>query len=291
MDTESIGLMEPETDLETESEPADLASLAHSRFKNPTDFTIVVGVDERTSSQWQGTWPTWRRFHPDILDRPLLVLADAWCGDTDFWLRRLRWLDHPAWSLALWDWPNGDRTRESMADVTQRERMLTAYVKIPGAVVETEYWCKIDTDAVATAAVPWVDPDWFRGNPAIVASPWSYTKPAAWLPRLDEWAKGVELFSALPPPAVGVVDPAARTHRHPRIASWICFVDTIWSGRVAQYAPDRLPVPSQDTYHWYCAARRGDRIRRVKFKRFGWTNVSPARRRAELVAFLMGDQQ
>lgn len=247
------------------------------------EFTSVLAVDAAHEAQLRAVWPNWIGAKPELAAAPLLVICDAFDGGARFWRRRLSWLDHSSRNLVYWDWPNSDDTEFS--GITQRERMLTAFVKVPWVHVQTPYWLKIDTDAVATATGPWIQPEWFQGNPAIVASPWGYTKPAYWIDALESWGNAHEAFYHLPKLGLATT-PDARTFRHKRFASWICFVDTLWSRYAAGLCPSRLPVPSQDTFHWYVATRRNDLIRRVSFKRHGWTNVAGTRRRQKLIESL-----
>ncbi len=258
----------------------------HGRYTDPMaaavpDFTVCVVLDARTADQFQGVWPTWRRMKPYILARPFLGVCDWRAGDECFWEHRLRFCDHPDRRIVCWDWPDLDDTE--FADMTQRERMLTAWVKVPAMVVDTPYWVKIDTDVVATNDRPWVLPEWFADNPALIGSPWGYTKPAEAPGILDAWAKTIPALAPLrsldlPPP-----EPGARRIHHPRICSWICFVDTLFSRAAADYCPSRLPVPSQDTYHWYCAWRQNETIERVRFSRLGWQTVHSDRARRHLI--------
>jgi hypothetical protein len=167
--------------------------------------------------------------------------------------------------------------------------MLTAFVRVPPIQVVTDYWLKLDTDVVAIPdRKPWPDAGWFYNcsitrhvdyRPVLIASPWAYTKPPEWIETLQEWADEHEHFYnsghrkrlAIPPPAAG-----AETIPYPRIISWCCFVHTIWSKLAAGLCPhpNRLPVPSQDTYHWYIAARRCDPIVRVRMKDYGWQQTT-----------------
>lgn len=239
------------------------------------DFTIVVAVDANRVGQFREVWPTWVKNHPDVLTRRLVVIFDR--APTQNTYEMLTWLNHPSCTVIPWTW---------RPDLPQRERMLTAFVRAPELLdIHTPYWCKIDADVVATASKPWVQPEWFDGNPALVGSPWGYTKPGAWLPILEAWGD-----AALPSkPRLGLQPPPdCLRFGHPRICSWICFVRTDWSLWASHLAgPDRLPVPSQDTYHWYVAARNGDLVRKVKFKKFGWTTLSNWRKRRAAVAEAM----
>jgi len=249
------------------------------------DFTVCLAVDARTVQQLEGVWPTWRLHRPEICRFPLVIICDWQVGTEKWWRRRLRFLQHPDRRLVGWEWPASDDTQ--FTDMTQRERMLTAWVKVPPAVVETEYWVKIDTDVVALRPGRWWRDEWFADEPALISNPWGYTKPAEWIPTLERWAKTIPGLAPLqsldlPKPELG-----ARRICHKRIASWICWVNTTFSQTVADYVPGRLPIPSQDTLHWYCAWRHGEPIFRERMKRHGWTNVSRDRKRRLLVRKVM----
>lgn len=253
------------------------------------DFTTVIALDPDHLAQFAGVWPTWRRFKPEILGQPLLVIIDTLRQNTRWWRHKLEFLfdTHDCITLAPWDWPNLDDSEFS--DMTQRERMLTAFVKIPPAMVETEYWLKIDTDTMATAECEWIEPEWFANGPALISNPWGYSKPADVFQRLDNWAATIPRLAPLR--AMNLLNPTAGqdTVKFPRIISWLCWVNTVWSRTAADYAPGRLPIPSQDTYHFYVAWRMDHPIRRERFGRRGWTHIHGDRRRAKLIKELMHD--
>jgi len=244
------------------------------------DYTLTVAVDDRTAEQLRLVWPTWHRHRSAFFSRPMLVICDAQVGGLEYWQSRLAWLEHPDRHLVLWecpDWP----------DLTQRERMLTAWVKVPPQYVETEYWLKIDSDSVAKDSRAWIDESWFDGLPALVTNPWGYSKPAYWPRLLDAWALSVTDLTVGPPLALPPPLPDQETIKHSRIAGWLCFVRTDFSRRCVQFAPGRLPVPSQDTYHWYVARRLGESVVKVKFRGQGWDCIHSDRRRRKAVEEIM----
>lgn len=237
------------------------------------DFTTVVAVDAEHVAEWERTWPTWRRHRPEILARPLLVICD---GAITNWRRRLAFLDHPDYRTVTWNGPGA----------TQREKMLASLVFIPARELTTPWYLKLDTDAVAIGSGP-PEPSWFAPDedgrvPAFVASPWSYTKPAGALDVLERWADGVEALRRFPRLNLTAA-PGALLVRHPRIISWCFYGHTAWTREVAGYcADDRLPIPSQDTYLWYCAERMRWPYRRILLKRHGWRHLSNPRRLAKV---------
>ncbi|MCP4540275.1 MAG: hypothetical protein GY832_24310 [Chloroflexi bacterium] len=260
------------------------------------EWTWCVVVDARTINQFRSVWPTWKVHRPELYNVPLVIICDSQAGDARWWQKQLRFTsDHPDRRLVFWDWPNLDDSQ--YGDMGQRERMLSAWVKAPPAFVTTPYFLKVDTDVVATETCRWIDKRWFVGGPSIIASPWGYTKSRdtdrPWPMILDDWIEGIpEVRWPNPPLALPEPEPGNIRIRHPRIVSWCCFVSTAFAKLAADYAPGRLPVPSQDTYHWYLAHRRGDGIVRVKMKNYGWdwlNGEQKVRRRAREVLRKAGE--
>jgi hypothetical protein len=155
---------------------------------------------------------------------------------------------------------------------TQRERMLTCFVKAAPFDVKTPRWVKVDADVRPSGAAFKFEAGW-RGA-ALVGHRWHYTKPGRWLRGLEEWADAHPGFagSARLFTAGHLVDADAQLrYGHPRIASFMCAHDTAFTRRCAELAgPGRLPVPSHDTFLWYCAARLGEPIARTNFKKKGF---------------------
>lgn len=180
-------------------------------------------------------------------------------------------------------------------EVSQRERMLTAFIRIAPAI-NTAWYLKVDTDVVVSAAGAVIDPEWLQRDasgavPSLVASPWGYTKPGDWVDDLQAWADQHPQLQQYPRLEL----PSGRGQRrfgHPRICSWICLINTAFGVLANSLAPPPgpLPVPSQDTYHWYVAARRQERIQKVRFKRRGWHTISKDRVRAEMVRTLINGE-
>lgn len=236
------------------------------------EFTTIVAVDQAHLVELRLVWPTWRTNRPEILENPLLIVCDASNSEVE-WQKKLRFVDHPNKRLVLWDMPG----------IQQREKMLSSLVFVAAREVKTPWYLKLDTDTVATISGPWIRPEWFLPDeqgrvPAFVSHPWGYTKPANALELLDDWADGIPQLSHYP--RLNIRGPFGATAvRSKRIISWCFFGRTNWTAEVASYATDRLPIPSQDTFLWYCAARRGDHFRRVGMKNC-WRHVG---RRSRLI--------
>ncbi len=248
------------------------------------DLTICVVLDDRTAEQFKGVFPTWLKMKPWLRDYPWLIVYDAAAHDVPVWTRKLSWLNLRHCEVVPWMF------RE---DLPQRERMLTAWVKEMPRHIGTKYFAKIDTDVVATSASPWPLPEWFEGGPAIIAPPWSYTKPKPqgkdWGQVLDTWAAGIEELRDrpslnLPPLKDGKI-------RHKRVCGWCQIIRTNFAYRVSQWFESRMPVPSQDTYHWYCAARMGEPINTVRMNRHGWKTVNRDRSREVEIKQILGETE
>lgn len=227
------------------------------------ELTTVVAVDAEHLHELRIVWPTWVRHRPELLEIPLILICD---GDIpqDEWEQKLEFVVHAKRRLVPWTMPG----------VSQREKMLTGLVHVTAEFVETRWYLKLDTDTVAIPANRWLDPEWFLPDehgrqPVFVASPWRYTKPADAILRLDEWADQTAELRTFPRLNLHP-QPHASAVAHSRIISWCFFGNTEWTRKMAKLSPGRLPVPSQDTFLWYCAARQNQFYRQVRMSRFGW---------------------
>lgn len=237
------------------------------------DFTIVLAVDARHLRQLSWTLPTWRRHKPSLFDRPMLVIYD-WTQLHPSEVRSVvgyRDSKLHAWPPDGFSIPSGTDKWSN----PQRAKMLASFVHVPPAYVETPYWLKIDTDVVATGMDDWIDPAWFEGSPVIVSHPWKYTKPPDQMVKLDEWVEKTGLFRGTKSLNI-VPKPGAELVCHPRIISFVGFFRTDFTGIASEAARMmvgncRLPVPSQDGYLWYLAARTGQGIVRTRMKSRGWS--------------------
>jgi hypothetical protein len=250
----------------TNSASSRKAVKCRQRFEM-SQLTLVVAVDRKHLEKLRLTWPTWMHHKPELQKVPTLIIhddsIDPRCDDVSF----LK--DHSELRFVLWTMPEAE---------SQRERMLTSLVKVPAREVQTKWYLNVDSDVVATANDPWIDPLWFEADdatqiPAFIASPWGYTKPADTIDKLDEWGSGVPGLSEYAPLKLprnlhsGLV-------RHRRVASWCFYGNTAWTREMAAFAPGPLPCPSQDTYLSYCALRRREPFRRIHMSQFGWQHVA-----------------
>ena len=247
------------------------------------NLTVVVGVDAKTMVQFGASHRTWRRFHPWLFNVPWIVFYD--------WLDAIRIIaeikqrqrdgQFPA-HATLVRWPLPYPPEKMPQYESQREKMLSGFCFVPPDFVKTDYWCKIDTDAVALRESDWPREEWFAPDdlertPDIVAPGWHYSKGAGYLDRLEEWGDTVPALATKPRLEIPHKPDQLRVG-HPRWCSWLSFYKTAWTRKVAGWltetcGPGKLPVPSQDSTHWYAGERGGAFVRKVNFKKHGWTNV------------------
>jgi len=240
------------------------------------DYTLVVGVDAHHLHQLEWTWPTWRKNKPSLLKQPMVAFFDRDQLTAD---QVGMVIDHPCLKIGPWP-PVGVRYPGGNDKWTnaQRYRMLAGFVHVPARHVVTDYWLKLDTDVVATGNDDWIDDGWFKGDPAIVAQSWSFTKPADQMLKLDEWANGSQWFPNRPPLNLVPREGSERLG-HKRIISWCGFFHTRDTKRASTMAVDTcgegmLPVPSQDGFLWYVVTRLGLAVKRVDMKCRGFEHWS-----------------
>jgi hypothetical protein len=247
------------------------------------DMTVVVGIDQRTARQLMVSWRTWALHRPLMWQLPWVVFHD-WTSPNGLYDKDVEHLLKDVMqvpSVTFVRWPPKQPGYDTFYK-SQREKMLSGFVHVPARHVESQWWMKIDTDALALDSKrPWLEDEWFEpdeeGNyNAWIASRWGYTKPANQMQILEDWADNNHSLKRWP--RVGYEPPApdAKRFSHSRMASWLSFYNTRWTKRASAYTdtPWQIPVPSQDGYHFYVSARRRDRVHRANMKRRGWTNCS-----------------
>ncbi len=258
------------------------------------DITLVVAVDREHLEQLRLVWPTWIKHRPEIKDWPILILCDEQERSEEtslfvdsWWREQLTFLcEYQNVTAAYWRQP----TRKP-----QRERALSALIFGPAKYVKTDWYLKLDTDAVAErSCADWLQEDWFKPvghrtepvtaetfalhfeTPVFITNPWSFSKPADVIDRLDEWGDTVPELRDYPRLNLHPKPGWSRV-RHKRIISWCFFGRTDFARKVATMCeascgPGRLPVPSQDSVMWYVAKRQGRFFLRVGMKKFGWNH-------------------
>ena len=229
---------------------------------NLNDITLVIAVDKRHLAESAFTWPTWMKFKPELKSMKKIVIYDRTqlqqseltrynCGDVRF----IPW---------------------HMDGVDQREKMLTSLVKIPANEVTTKWYLKLDVDTIATKDGKWIKDEWFeprnRELPAYISHRWAYSKPADVLFRLDNWGDTVSEFKQYKRLDIPF-DPKSSRVASRRIISWCFFGNTEWTRFVSNLCGDRLPIPSQDTFMYYCAARLKKHSVMTNMKNLGWDHL------------------
>lgn len=242
-------------------------------------YTTVVGVDKKHLEELQLTWPTWRHHKPSILQHPMVVFFDreSLCAAD---VQAV--VDHP--NLHVEPWPRRESVVYEGGDDKwtnpQRYKMLAGYVHVPALVVDTPYWLKLDTDTVATGNDDWIVSSWFDDEPVIISHPWGFTKPADQMIRLDEWAAKTNFGELRRTSPLNLVPREGWSRiSHARIISWCGLFSTSFAQMASQLASMtcglyKMPVPSQDGYHWYLAKRLGLPIYRTSMKLRGWEHWS-----------------
>jgi len=244
------------------------------------NYTLICGVDRRHLRQLHWTWPTWKLHKPSLLQMPMIVFYDRE-SLTRSDIQAI--VDHPRLTAVPWP-PENVEYRDGVDKWhgRQRKKMLSGFVHVAAQHVTSHWYLKLDTDVVATGQDDWIDPEWFADDPGIVSHPWGYTKPPYQMALLDEWVRDCRHMLTMlheTAPLHLIPGPGASLLKHPRIISWCGFFSTSLTRLASQLAidtcgPGQLPVPSQDGYLWYLAARLSRPIKRIQMKRRGWQHWS-----------------
>ena len=248
------------------------------------DLTVCIGIDSKTAKHLCVSWETWKKYRPEMWDVPWVVFwSDMHEGEPE---GLLKWMEVK--DVRFVHWPPPIDGIPTPTYESQREKMLTGFVWVPATYVQTDWWMKIDTDAIALRNGEWLMADWFKrsdesllaGFNSFIASSWGYTRPKLQMEQLDDWADtvlGLQDRPRLNLPYKAESNKVMHPKSRKRMASWLSFYHTTWTRRCLDYLmnmPLKIPVPSQDGFHWYCAERGGDRYHLRGMKRHhGWTNV------------------
>ena len=245
------------------------------------DFTTVIAVDNNYIEQLQIVWGTWKRFRPELFDHPMVVIYAAEC---DVYRDRPKWMDHPDMSFISWPVYDGF--------IDQRDRMLSAFVRAAPQMVSTEWWLKLDCDTYATKHHGrWIPRRDEMEGMAFAGPRWRYTKPAWQMMELDNWAANHKGFRGTKP--LGLMpEPGSDLVRHDRVCSWVFWANTEFTVHAANLAEQgcgqlRIPVPSQDGYHWFVAERMGEKYLYRGAKNYWWRNHASIGRLRSAVSEVM----
>jgi len=247
------------------------------------EYTTVVGTDEKHFQQLSLVYLTWIKHKSSLLKHPMILFADNADRATLTEKRIRELIVHPDLKVVYWP-PEGVVYEEKVIDSkhkfgkAQRYKMMAGFVHVPAAHVETEYWLKLDSDAVALGQDDWIDPDWFILHPSIVGHRWGFTKPSYFPLYMDDWCEvNMGSYFSTNRMDLPLDSPTSERISHPRISSWCAFFASDFTREAAYFAKlhcgeGMLPIPSQDTYLWYMAARIDpNAIVRVNMKGHGWT--------------------
>ena len=235
-------------------------------------LTVVTAVDRSNLEIFRWTWPTWMYHRSWLRQVPVIVISDPADG----------------LELELKQIVEGHRDLRLIGALRSlsgggRDQWSHAYLKVPATHVATDWYLRLEPEAVACFPDRWLYSDWFRPDSdgrllAFVSHAWGYTKPADALSRLDDWGSSMQGLCDYPPLRLPY-DPQAPKLKHDAISSWIFLGNTAWTREILRYAPEQLPLPSHDTFTLYCAKRRGDRFLRWQMKSAGWDHSFGDRQR------------
>jgi hypothetical protein len=238
------------------------------------DITLVLGIDRQHLEELRWSWPTWMAFKPELLQMPAIVFYDPHQispHDAPFLSA------HPQLRWVPWEMPSARN---------QREKMINGWVHVPAREIQTTWYLKLDTDAVATGPGPWIKEEWFQPSPrgrlpVFISCKWGYSKPRYVLNLLDDWADEVPALARHPRLDIPYTLDTNRVE-HRRIISWLFFGQTAWTQRVVGWlgADRRMPHASQDTFLFYCAKRERKHYVRDRMSKYGWSHVRSSKIRA-----------
>lgn len=247
-----------------------------------TDLTVVVGLDAVTIREWELSLSTHAALKPELLDCRWCVFYDqrAVSSNAIMDLAGHCGLDRSP-LLRLVPWPEEEHVDQYGS---QRELMLSGFVFVPTQHVQTAWWMKLDADTISTPAEKrWWEDEWFDDECMAAAPAWSYTKAKPPDRSIERWAEDIEAFGdkALPGKLrLGLVEHVSGNKIiYPRFWSPVSFYRTSWTKTVAILAhqhcgPYRIPVPSQDGFHWYCCERGGWKWAAASMRGRGWVKHS-----------------
>jgi hypothetical protein len=246
-----------------------------------SDLTVVVGLDAKTHSQWQVSLPTIAQHRSELLKAAWFVFYDSSKLSPSVIRETARRYDIDNLVCQPWPW-KGVGTFAS-----QRAKMLAGFVHAT-VNVQTDWWLKIDTDVVAVPCEDWIQQAWFENSPVLIASPWGYTKCKGDARNAQEWCDALEDFGDSCFPGTSRLNLHACIRGDKKIVrkrfwSPVSCYSTEFTTSCSQFCElvcgsGQLPVPSQDTVHWYVAERCGLTYKTVRMQHHGWQFCSSTRK-------------
>lgn len=225
-------------------------------------FTLFLVVDDRHLSELCLSMPTWLVFHKEIMDMSVLLVHDESVSEDDI---RIEWI------VDLWKnfggasnfkfvkWPDRDHGYRS-----HREKMLSAYVHAVNHI-DTEWFLKIDTDAISIDGTSLYDKEWFDGDNVFISIPGGFNRGL--IISMERWAVTHPELSLYP--KIEPFDISGRMY------SWVMFGNTGVCRNFSKLVPSPMKIPSQDVYHSYLTKKMGLSIMGVDFPSRGWRHNLP----------------
>ena len=250
-----------------------------------TKPTIIVAVDREHLPELAVSLPTWRKNVEDFDLFPAMIIFDDDYDGMKESIARSEVFD----MISMRHGPTrfissrsivGDMTRQGGQPITQREKMLTALAFAP-LHVSTPTYLKLDTDTIALPVADSLLSCGVLKDAPIAAPRWGYTKPGSWIDTLDQWADQVAPGNVKP-----YREPAGRIARSKRIISYAMLGSTAFARQCLSLlgGSNRLPVPSQDTFYWYCCELLGKKCQRLSPNSLQWRHAGGNMRKLKELA-------
>lgn len=246
------------------NKPSEFPTSANSATDSqPRDITLFSTVDHSNESTLLENWKTWMKFNPWLRQTPAVVLCHRVPAPR---LERLLRQHHATVQCKSWEADESKSGREAWGD---------AWLRFVAREVATEWFLKIEPEAVATRPEKWLKAEWLRPGPtgkelAFIAPRWGYSKPSQILDVLNDWADNHASLRSFSRLNVGVSGDD-RVY-HDAISSWLLFGNTRWFRELEALVPEGIPCQSFDTFIAFYAARRGDHFVRWPLKEHGWNH-------------------
>lgn len=194
------------------------------------EFSIVTAVTPEYLKKFRWCIASWT-VKPQFANRKLHVFHSGFSNPE----KDLAFIGELFEDVECHDW-------KMEAKVDQRELMLSCFVLGAARVVKEPFYVKLDADCYFTDSQDAFLPEDFQVD--LCAHRWGYTKPGWWYEKLKKWVGNNDWNGDKS--NVGSIG-------HKRIISWCCLHRTEFVKNVAKLTPERLPIPSHDSYLWFMA--------------------------------------
>ena len=198
------------------------------------NFAIATAATEPYLKKLAWTIPTWP-MKPQFKGKKLYIFYHGINPKKLDFVREY----FPDLHLIAWDMPEYENVRELM---------LSAFVLGVSKYVKEDYCVKMDADAFFIDEQDVFCKDDFGFD--LVAHRWKYTKPKWWVHKMDHWIRNRE--------DDWHGEKVGGSCGHSRIISWCCLQSVEFIRNCVRACPDRLPIPSHDSFLWYMADNLSD---------------------------------